>query len=149
MDNLKPQQIVLLASGAVLFLFSFLAFYSGGGESRNAWSGDIGLSPLSIFPSLLGLAVAGLVAAVAFGNVSLPDRVLTFTWPQVFFTAGFASFFIHFGFLIVGAPGGASLGIGFYFMLLASIGILVGAVMEITQGDSTNGSAAGGPAQPF
>lgn len=153
MDNVKPQQIVLLASGAVLFLFSFFAFLTfsgfGASESRNAWSGDLGMSPLSIFPALLGLAVAGLVAAMAFGNVKVPDRVLTLTWPQLFFTAGFASFLILFGLLLsVETGGGIGFGFGFWLMLLASIGIIVGAVMEITQGGST-GPAASGTAQPF
>ncbi len=153
MDNLKPQQIILMASGAVLVVASILPFlrFSGFGasESRSAWSGDLGLSPLSIFPALLGLAVVGLVAAVVFGNVSLPDRVLTLSWPQVFLTAGFASFLILFGlFLSVETGGGFGFGFGFWLMLLASIGVIVGAVMEITQGDSTD-PAASGPAQPF
>ena len=151
MDNLKPSQIVLLASGAVLFLFSFFAFISisgfGASRSWNAWSGDF-FFPLSTWPALLGLAVAALVAATAFGNVSLPDRVLTMTWPQVVFAAAFASVAILIGFLIMGAPGGASFGFGFWLMLLGSIGLTVGAVMELLDADGSSSRPAGGQQQP-
>ena len=150
MNDVKPSQIVLLASGAVTFLFSFMAWIGGFGQSFNAWSGDLGYSPLSVWPALLGLAVAGLVAAMAFGNVTLPERILTLTWPQIFFIAGLSAVLIQIGFLLsVSTPGGIGFKFGFWLMTLGSLGMIVGAVMEITgAGDTTGGSSAGRPNQP-
>lgn len=152
----KPSQIIIMASGAVMFLFSFFAFFTNG-DSFNAWSGDVGTLFMATWPALFGLIAAGSVAAVLFGNVTVPDRILTFSHMQLVFVLAFASFVILFGYLLgggipdFGGFGGPSKGFGFIFMLLGSIGLLVGAVMELLgtgQSDST-GPAASGPAQPF
>src|SRR5690606_6596102 len=65
----SPSRIVLMASGAVLFIFSFLAFVKGEeydmntgdvvDKSFNAWSGDAGTLFLATWPALFGLLIAG------------------------------------------------------------------------------------------
>lgn len=159
--SLKPSQIVLMASGAVTFLFSFFAFFKYEDESWNAWSGDIGTMFMATWPALFGLIIAGLVAAVAFGNVSLPDKVLTFSWSQVYFILAAFSALIMVGYLLGGGIadfGGASAdkGIGFIFMLLGSLGMVAGAVMELLGvgpqdpvGGGSAGGSAGQPPSPF
>lgn len=178
MDNIKPSQIVLMAAGAVLLVFSLFAFLTfdisdadrafldrlspseraemeaefgafPGSDSLNAWSGDNPLAPLAGFTGLLGLAVAVAVALGAFASVKLPDRVLTFTMPQLYFAAGFASFFVLFGALVMGTGDGTSWGFGFWLMLLGSVGLVAGAVMELTQGEGATTSSSGAPPAPF
>lgn len=156
----KPSQIVLMASGAVTLVFSFLAFYKvdygfgSDSESFNAWSGDAGTLFLATWPALFGLAIGGLVAATVFGNVSLPERILTFSWKQIYFVLAFAGFIIMLGYLLGGgAPDGVDKGFGFYLMLLGSIGLLAGSVMELLDGDSATPNAgpgtSGGAPNPF
>ena len=155
----KTSHIVLMASGAVTLVFSFLAFFKAGDESYNAWSGDVGTLFMATWPALFGLIIGGLVAATVFGNVSLPARVLTFSWAQIYFILSFAGFIIMLGYLLGGGiidPGfgnGPDKGFGFYLMLLGSIGLLVGSVMELLEGDTATSSAApgnsGGAPNPF
>lgn len=149
----KPSAIVLMASGAVTFLFSFFAFfkYSLGGfgsKSFNAWSGDAGTLFMATWPALIGLAIAALVAARTFADVSLPERVITFTWPQIFLVLSFAGALIMIGYLLGGgAPDGAGKGFGFFLMLLGSLGLVAGSVMELLEIGDT-GSTGGGAAPP-
>ncbi|CAN5872629.1 hypothetical protein BH23ACT2_BH23ACT2_30250 [soil metagenome] len=150
----KPSQIVIMASGAVTFLFSFFAFFTFFGESRNAWSGDAGTLFMATWPALFGLIAAGLAALGAFAadNVTLPDRVLTFTLAQVTFVLAFTSFVIMFGYLLGGGAGdGAGKGFGFILMLLGSVGLLVGAVMELlgVGENATSSGQSGTPPQSF
>lgn len=160
--SLKPSQIVLLASGAVTFLFSFFAFFKaegfGGEETFNAWSGDAGTMFMAMWPALFGLVIAGLVAAVAFGNVSLPDRILTFSVPQWIFVLSFAGALIMIGYLLGGGlpdfgGSGPDKGFGFWLMLLGSLGLVAGSVMELTDAGAgagaAPGSGAGQPPSPF
>lgn len=119
MPNLKPSQIVIMASGAVLFLFSFFEFIEG----DNGWS-DFGLVT---FPALFGLIAAGAVAAAAFGNVKLPEPILTFSVNQLLLILGVTAFLILFG-IVIGFPGDKA--IGLYLSLLGSIGLIAGTVME-------------------
>ncbi len=156
----KPSQIVLMASGAVTFVFSFLAFYKldfgfgSGSKSYNAWSGDAGTLFMATWPALFGLIIGGLVAATVFGNVSLPDRILTFSWKQIYFVLAFTGFIIMLGYLLGGGAGdGIDKGFGFYIMLLGSIGLLAGSVMELLDGDTAASNAgpgtSGGAPNPF
>jgi hypothetical protein len=145
----KPGQWVLMASGAVMLLFSFFAFYkvSGFDKSWNSWSGD-GAFPLSWWPVLFGVAIAVAVALTVFASVSLPDNVLGFSRNQIYFILSFTSFVILLGFLLW-SPTGLDKGIGFWFMFLASIGLLVGSVMELQDRSTSTGPARQGPATPF
>ena len=146
----KPAQWVLMASGAVMLIFSFLPFYkvSGfGSSSRNAWSGDAGF-PLTWWPVLFGVAIAALVALSVFASVKLPDQILGFSWKQIYFILSFTSFVILFGFLLWSRTG-IDKGIGFWFMFIASIGLVVGSVMELQDKSSTSGPTRQGPATPF
>lgn len=148
----KPSQWVLMASGAVMLVFSFFNFVKvsglGGSKAFSAWSGDA-FFPLSWWPVLFGVAVAVLVALTVFADVSLPNEVLTLTWKQIYFVLAFASFFILLGFLLVDVSGLFDKGIGFWLMFIASIGLVVGSVMELQDKSSTAGPSRQGPATPF
>lgn len=144
MPNLKPSQIVIMVSGAVLFLFSFFTFIDVFGEELNGWT-DFGLFT---FPALFGLIALGASAAVAFGNVKLPDNLLTFSINQVLLVLGFTAFLILFG-LLFALPGDR--GIGLYFSLLGSIGLIAGTVMEQldSSGSPVGGTGPSAPPSPF
>jgi hypothetical protein len=150
----KPGQIVLMASGAVMLIFSFFAFvkasnpFGGDDVTRNAWSSDAGF-PLTWWPVLFGVVIAVLVALTVFANISLPSEVLGFSWKQIYFVLAFASFVILFGFLLTDFGASLDKGIGFWFMLLASIGLLVGSVLELQDKTSASGPSRQGPATPF
>lgn len=154
----KPSHIVLMASGAVTFLFSFFAFFSWEDgrdeETFNAWDGDVGTMFMATWPALAGLAVAGLVAAVAFGNANLPDRILTFSIEQWYFILSLVGAVIMVGYLLGGGmPDLGELepdkGFGFWLMLLGSLGLVAGSVMELLDvSPSSGGGGGGGTSQP-
>ncbi|GIU85584.1 MAG: hypothetical protein KatS3mg009_0099 [Acidimicrobiia bacterium] len=147
MNNLKlsPGNIVILVAGAVILVASFLPFYdvptigdidvdfetgevevSGGGDSVNAWNPDWGF-PVTTLPAVLGAAMAVVVGLTAFANVRLPERVMGFSWNQIHLLAGAQTAIMMLAFLIADSP---DKGIGFWLMLLASIGLVVGAVLR-------------------
>ena len=148
----KPGQIVLMASGAVMLIFSFFAFVSlnafGASKDFSAWSGDA-FFPLSWWPVLFGVIIAGVVAVGVFADVKLPSEVLTFNWKQIYFVLAFTSFVILVSFLLFDFSNSFDRGIGYWFMLLASIGLIVGSVMELMDKSSTSGQSGQGPATPF
>jgi len=153
---LKPSQIAMLAGGVIVFLFSFFNFVSSpiGDDGFNGWSGDY-LFPLSAFPALFALIVAGTTAAVLFGNVSLPEPIVSFNWRQLNFILAFTALVILVG-LLLSTPEGVDLGIGLIISLLGGIAMLGGAVMELLGinvggAASTGGStqAPGGPSTSF
>jgi hypothetical protein len=133
-DKLSPAGIVILAAGVVMLIGSFLDFYSYAGFGFNAWSGARGFGIFGIVTVvvLCGIVMAGQVAVSAFAtNVNMPDRVLGLTWDQVHLALGFQAALMMLAFLIR-AKGQADFGIGFWFMLLSGIALLVGAVMRVT-----------------
>jgi hypothetical protein len=151
----SPAGIVILAAGAVALIASFLAFYKysyggiaisqadrnaaraagislpGGGSSKSfsAWSSSgFGLFPLATLPALLGLVMALQVGLTTFADVKLPARVLGFDWLQIHLVLGVQAVVLMLAYLLVN-KGPATYGIGYWLMFVASIGLVVGAVM--------------------
>jgi hypothetical protein len=133
-SKLSPANIVILAAGAVMLIGSFLTFYSYSSFAFNAWSGGsgFGIFGIATVVVLCGIVMGTQVALVAFADgVKVPDQLLGFTWDQIHLALGFQAALMMVAFLIR-SKGPFSFGIGFWFMLLAGIGLLAGAVMRVT-----------------
>ena len=76
------------------------------------------------------------VALTSFANVSLPRRVAGFTWNQVHLLLGFQALVMMLCFLIRDKSS-LSFGVGFALMFIASIGLMVGAIMRDREPAST------------
>jgi hypothetical protein len=126
-SKLSPGNLTILIAGVVALLGSFLAFYKFGSHSNNAW--DTGLRFNATLPAIFGAVMAAQVALTAFANVNLPARVLGFTWNQIHILLGFQATVMMICWLIVDKSI-LSFGIGFFLMLVASIALLVGAVLR-------------------
>ena len=151
--KLSPASIVILAAGVVALIASFLTFYKysygsvlsqaqldalraggipvpgGTSQSYSAWSNSgFLLFPLAILPALFGVLMAGQIALTTFADVKLPTRVLGFDWPQIHLLLGGQAALLMVCYLLVD-KGSLSYGIGFWLTLLASIALVVGAVM--------------------
>jgi hypothetical protein len=127
--NPSPGEITIMASGAVAFIFSFFDFYDYGGfggGGASAWSS--GLFPVATLMVIFVTVMAAQVALTRFANVSMPDRVAGFTWNQVHLVLGFFAALYAVAFLLL-SKGGNDFGIGYWFILIGSIGALVGAVL--------------------
>jgi hypothetical protein len=125
----NPAEITVLAGAAVVLIFSFLSFYEvsafGHSVSQSAWG--TGLFPLATLIVVFAV-IAGVLVLLPVVGVTVPDRVATFTRGQILLLCGAFATIQSLGYLIVD-KGGLDFGIGFWFMLLGSIAVLVGAVM--------------------
>src|SRR4051794_1396940 len=137
MDKLKlsTANLVILISGVVILIASFLAFRTFdsdfGSHSFNAWSN--GSFIIATIPALLGAVMALHVALEGFApQVNMPDSVLGFTWTQVHLVLAFQATIMMLAFLIEDT-GALGKGIGLYLMLIAAIGLLVGAVLRMQE----------------
>jgi hypothetical protein len=121
-DNKQPTpgEIIILAAGAVMLIASFLDF------AGDATSWSSGAFPIVTLIPIYGVVMAAHIALTKFANVQLPDRVGTFTWEQVHLVLGLFAALMALGWLISGID---DTGIGFWLLLLGSIGLVVGAVM--------------------
>jgi len=120
-------EIVIIAAGVVTVIGSFLPFWDlplvG---STNAW-GRL-LFPVATLMPVFGLVMAAQIAAARFGNVRFPDRVLSFTWPQVHLALGSFAALLALCYLVVD-KGFMSFGLGYWIVLTGCLGLLTGAVM--------------------
>ena len=138
-SDIKPSTIMLIAGGVVLFISTFLDWYSvsgesfGGFESRsfgyNAWETD-GFGLLGIFCALIGLVIGGAVAAKQFGNVTLPDSIAGFTSQQLHLILSAFALLITVAIIFRG-----EVGIGLWLAVIASGVMVAGAVMDQREGE--------------
>lgn len=150
MNNVRPGQWIMMISGAALLIFSFTDQYKDG---DNLWK-DFGVPALA---PLLGALVAVLVAIKVFGNSGLPARVGGLSADQWILTFSLTAVLVFIGLWnalrsqsnLIEDLGGDALEISatFWLGLVASIGLLVGAVME-EKAEPTAPSAGSAPS-PF
>jgi hypothetical protein len=117
--------IVMFAGGAVTFLFSFLHFV----DNTNAWG--TGLFPVTTLIALLGLAMAVFVALEVLAGFRLPI-FLTFNYKQMYVTWGITAAGFMLCWLIVD-KGSVDTGAGLYLMLIGSLAMAVGAVLNVLE----------------
>jgi hypothetical protein len=134
--NPTPGEITIMAAGALALIFSFFDFYkspstsigrlSVGGGGVSAWGS--GLFPVATLVPLFVVVMAVQVALTRFGHVELPARVVSFTWEQIHLVLGFFATLFAIAWLIK-KKSPLDFGIGFWFILIASIAALVGAIL--------------------
>ena len=122
--KLGTPELIIVIAGAVALVSTFLDWFDVGGFGDNAWS-DSMLFPTFAWVGIFGAVMAIQIALVNFGNVNMPRDVLGFTWTQIHLVLAVFCVLLTLSFLI----GGEEQAIGFWLALLASIGLLVGAVM--------------------
>jgi hypothetical protein len=125
----NPAEITVLAGAGVVLIFSFLSFWEvslgGFSDSTNAWGS--GLFPLATLIVVFAV-LAGLLVGLELLGVSVPDRIATFSRTQLLLVCGGFATLQSLAYLIVDT-GGVDRGVGFYFMLIGSVAVLVGAIM--------------------
>ena len=135
---------MIMAAGAVMFVFSFLPFYSvsGGGQSLewSSWSNAFSLVPLVPLMVLLGAAMAIRVALERFGTLRVPERVTIYTWGQL---ETVLSILIALTILcyIIRDLSGVDKGVGAWFLFIGSVGLVVGQLL--LEHDRAAASSAG------
>lgn len=136
-NSVRPAQVINMVAGVAMFFFSFMAFFTVGDSGLSSASTNVwqkGLFPLASFVPILGGAVTVLTAIVAFGNPRPPRRILTLDPKQQALLLAFAAAVIMLGYLIMDVE--ADRGIGFWFLFLGSIGLIVGTVMDVVDAGS-------------
>ncbi|MEZ5171026.1 MAG: hypothetical protein R3A49_09810 [Acidimicrobiia bacterium] len=139
--ELKPGEMVIGVAGIVLFLDSFLSWYSVdfgfGSYTRNGWQAPS--SFLSILAILIGIALVALLVIRTFTEVELPDRLGPLTWEQVYTIGGAAAFVLV---LIKWLGNTDYTAFGLYLGLLCTAGLAAGGFMAM-QGIGETGDAGG------
>ncbi len=131
---------IIIVAGVVLFIDGFLPWYSVDlgivSVSRNGWESPGGI--WSILAVLIGLAMAGVVAAKTFSDVAIPDNVGGLTWPKIHLGGGVAAL----AFVLIKLLNESShLGFAFYVGIIATLALAgAGALMYREE------QAASGPA---
>lgn len=155
--SVPPGEIVVIASGVLMLIFSFLTWYEieessfFEGQSWSAWSNAFNLFPLATLIAVIGAVLAAATAAARFGGVALPDRLAGFSWSQLRLAAGVLGTLTLLAYYLrsFGDDGSIDKGIGMLVTLLASVGLLVGAVLTHREtGEEADADDEPGGGQP-
>jgi hypothetical protein len=143
--KLTTSDIIILAAGAVMVICLFLPWI-GNGSDENAFGTLV--FPLGTFAALFGIVMAVHVLLTKIASVSFPDRILDFTWDQVHVVLSIYAVVLMVSWLLVDV-GGIDKKIGLWLALLASIGLVVGAVMRLQESPSATAGPGTTPPTPF
>lgn len=123
-------QAIVIVTGVLLFIWSFLPWYSDAGGSANAWSTVTipGLVMTATWVPVLSLALVIFLAIKVFGN-GFPDTILGFSWPQLCIVAGFFDVLISLGFLVANRSF-LHLGAGLILTFITSLVMLAGGIFD-------------------
>jgi hypothetical protein len=140
--KLTLANIVILAAGAIMLIGSFMPFYrseANGVSVGNANAWDHGLFLIATLAALLGVVMALQIGLEAFGNITMPNRVLGLTWDQFHTVLSFQALLLMLAFLfrrrldevIVGTRVQVVLGTGYWLMFVGACGLVLGAFMRL------------------
>lgn len=115
-----PAEIVIMAAGAVMLIFSFLHFAG----DTSAWGSH--LFPIATLLPLYGVVMALQIVLTKFAGVSLSNSVIGFTWEQIHLALGAMAGLMAIGWLLTDT---GDKQIGEWFEILGGIALVVGAVM--------------------
>lgn len=142
---------VIAGAGIFFLLTMFLPWFGAGGGSRSGWDYFF----TGVIPMLLIVAVVAVVLVTKLADgVTLPELPLPLSM-ILLIVAGVATFLVFVRLLIgdsIDIPFGDDFDLsrkfGIFFALLGAIGVVVGAVLKLQEGDGapTHGST---PPQPF
>ena len=119
-----PGEIVIMAAGAVMIIFSFLHFAGSGSFGESSWGK--GFFPIATLLPLYGLIMGLHIVLTKFANVNLPDSIAGFTWEQVHLALGLMAGLMAIGWLITDT---GDKQVGGWFEILGGIALLVGAFL--------------------
>lgn len=166
-----PGEIVVMAAGVLGLIASFLPFYkiefagpafdlgdlgdldlglgvgfeTGGSEEFSAWSTDLPfLFPVATLIAVFVVAAAVIVALVRFTNIDLSAGFLGFGLNHLVLALAFFPAVLALSYLIQDFPG-VDLSVGYWLLLIAAIGSVVGAVLMMNEARS---GAPGVPPPP-
>ncbi len=124
--KISVANLVMFAGGAVTLLFSFFHFWDFGDlGGASAWDTDYGAFVTTI-PAILALAMV-LWSLAELAGFGLPAKVLTLDHPQLKATWGITSA----GLMLAYLTSEGDKGLGFFFMLIGSLAMGIGAVMAL------------------
>ncbi|MDH4170143.1 MAG: hypothetical protein OEW42_11185 [Acidimicrobiia bacterium] len=135
MNNIRPGALTIMIGGALLFISSFLDWFSFdtrfGSSSANAYNGSLfGLTGLFLF--VIAAVVIAVAALRSFApETKLPDDLLGLAQNQVVMALGFSVFVLAFSLLFREN----SAKIGTILALLSSGAVVVGGFLEQQAGD--------------
>ncbi len=115
-----PGEIVIIAAGAVMLIFSFLDFAG----STSSWGSHV--FPVPTLMVLYGVVMAVQVVLAKFTSVNLPDRIAGFTWEQIHLALGLMAAVMAISFLITNI---GDKKVGLWFEVIGGIALAVGAFL--------------------
>jgi hypothetical protein len=134
--KLSPANLLILGGGVLMFVGSFLAFYTFddpvlGEFEVSAWDRalPLGVFGIATVAVLCGVLMAVQVGLKAFSDIDMPSRLLGFTWDQLHLALGTQAALLMVAFLLRDKRP-LSFGIGFWAMFVGAMALLVGAIMR-------------------
>lgn len=135
--KLTPGEIVIAASGIVLFIISFLKWYGVNFNFFGKSLGSVGLSGwqapssfLSVVAILIGLAMAVFVLVTRLAGVKVPEKVGSIGWGVILLGGGgVAALFL----ILKWVFNTSYTKVPFYIAILAGIGLAVGGFMTANE----------------